>query len=659
MAKKIVITSNGSFIFSGFGKNLRILLSYLYTRKNPDGSKKWECIEISQGVREGDARLKATPWKCYGGIPENESLITEGQPRDANGNFDPNLQRMVSYGAAVIEDILKKEKPHIFWAVEDIWGMFALRKYSNRPYIPYYETEWWDKFNTIIQTPIDSLPLLPEVIDAAAKSKNFFVKSSFAMDELHRLGHKHVDLWPCLMDANKFKVYSPEEKVDLKKKYGIDGDCILFAFLSRNQNRKKFVECIDAFKLFKDKNPEAKAKFLFITNFSEGWPLKRAIKNAGLLPSDVICSHICHSCGLPTLKEIEEEVGDCLRCNTKGSLRNITVEKGISEEDLGEILGMVDGYTGVIDSGGFENSLAEAAMAGIPTCTVNYAFGEFFMQSGAVFPLEFVFSTEISSLFKKANVKISSICDFMEEVYKNPEESRQKGLRFRDWAMKTIHPDIVLEKIEKFLDQLPESSYDFDFVTEFPQADAPFPNTESPDDFLKHLYKSFFGQDLKETDKNFLDMKEHLNRGATREQIYNQCKSIAQNELAKREKPDLKSFFKNTPPHKRILLWEMPGDYGDSLLSLAPLEALHKLYPSDEWDIYVSCLPQYVQIYEHLDFIAGFVPFFGIEHFEIWEGSRNSDKIVDIWIAPNRDGNYKHNGLKKSEFHLDKSLGLE
>jgi len=62
-------------------------------------------------------------------------------------------------------------------------------------------------------------------------------------------------------------------------------------------------------------------------------------------------------------------------------------------------------------------------------------------------------------------------------------------------------------------------------------------------------------------------------------------------------------------------------------------------------------LPQYQEIYAHLDFIAGFVPFVDNKHFEFWEGKRGRKKIVDIWLAPNLDRNYIHNGMDKNAFH--------
>lgn len=651
MAKKIVITSNFSKLASGFAKNVRVLLSHLHSRKNSDGSKKWECIEIAQGMKEGDVRLKGMPWKCYGGMPADEASATIGQPRDNNGNFDPNLGRMVGYGAAMIEPILKLEKPNIFWAIEDYWGMVVLRKYSNRPYVPYWDTEWWDKFNTIAQSPLDSLPFSQSLLDGVSKSKHFFVKSSFAQKELHKLGHTHVGLWPCLMDAKEFRVFSDEEKKQTRKKYGIDEDCLLFGIVSRNQNRKKMVECINAFKLFKDRNPKVKAKFVFVTSTQEGWDLKTATKNAGLDREDILCSHICHSCNSTVLKAIEEAEGECPVCGTAKALKSISIEKGISEKDLVEIYNILDGYVAPMCSGGFELTILEASLTALYTSTIDYAYGEMFIESGFVFPIQHIFQTEIGSLFKKAVPIQSSICDFMEEIYKNPEECREKGLKFREWAMNTIHPDLTLKKIEDYLDSLPDHGYDFSFKTEWPDLDAPFSNQTEDSQWIIETYKLFFGVNLTPEDKNYQAMQAELSNGTTREQVYQKCRQIAETELKKRGqiKTDPESFFKQDG--KKRLLYSMAGDYGDSLISLPVLEELRKLYPADEWGLYIECIPTYQEIYAHLDWIDGFIPWTGNQPFEMWEGARGQKKLVDVVIAPQLNRSYIHNGVDLNQFH--------
>jgi hypothetical protein len=270
-----------------------------------------------------------------------------------------------------------------------------------------------------------------------------------------------------------------------------------------------------------------------------------------------------------------------------------------------------------------------------------------FMESNAVFPITYAFDKEMGSLYKKAVPSTESICDFMEEVYNNPEESKQKGLKFREWAMKTIHPDVTLKTIEEYLDQLPISNYSFDFRTERLNPNAPFPTATDEPEFIKELVWNFFGNKINEDHQDFKTITQRFASGTTRQQIYEESKKMVDQKMGKPFDPS--EFFQDNG--KKRLMWDMAGDYGDSYLGLTVLDRLRELYPVSEWDIYVCCLPQYVEIYQHIDYIAGFVPYTGVKHFELWEGTRNHQKWVDVWISPQTWRGAIHNGCDLQEFN--------
>ncbi len=295
--------------------------------------------------------------------------------------------------------------------------------------------------------------------------------------------------------------------------------------------------------------------------------------------------------------------------------------------------------------------MAEAAFAGVYSATVNYSFGELFIDSGEVFPIEYALDREMGSNFLKAIPSSDSILNFFQEIHDNPEASKQKGLRFREWAVANIHPEKTLKTMEEYFDSLPVNEYNWEFRTEWPNINAEFVDVEDQDAFIKQTYYSFFGTEIDEENKNYKAIVDELVRGGTRERVYQQCQIIAKNELGKRGqlKFDPKDHFKDNG--KKRILFEMAGNFGDSLMCVTVLTQLHKMYKEEEWDIYVSCHPQFKQIYDHLPWIAGFVPVLGVKNFEFWEGARGQEKIVDIWIAPNLDRNYIHNGQNLQGFH--------
>ena len=74
--------------------------------------------------------LKKTQWKSVGSLPNNQQELDQL-------NRDPNLARMASYGAHFIDRVINEEKPDVYFAVQDIWGVdFAIEKN-------------WEKYHTI------------------------------------------------------------------------------------------------------------------------------------------------------------------------------------------------------------------------------------------------------------------------------------------------------------------------------------------------------------------------------------------------------------------------------------------------------------------------------------------------------------------------------
>ena len=121
--KKIVIHSNFSRAFTGFGKHTKNLLKYLYKLD------KYEIVEFANGLSWNDKQVNFLPWKCYGSLPNDPERINQL-------NKDPNLGRAAGYGAEMVDEIIKREKPDVYVGIEDIWG------FNN-----YWNRKWWNKPN--------------------------------------------------------------------------------------------------------------------------------------------------------------------------------------------------------------------------------------------------------------------------------------------------------------------------------------------------------------------------------------------------------------------------------------------------------------------------------------------------------------------------------
>ena len=62
--KKLLFQTDSSLAKTGFGRNAKALLSYLYTR-----TKKYEIVQYCCGTDYSNPALKTTPWKSIGTLP--------------------------------------------------------------------------------------------------------------------------------------------------------------------------------------------------------------------------------------------------------------------------------------------------------------------------------------------------------------------------------------------------------------------------------------------------------------------------------------------------------------------------------------------------------------------------------------------------------------
>ena len=147
--KKILFQSDFALAKTGFGRNAKSLLSYLYS------TNKYEIVHYCCGLPWSSPQLERTPWKSLGTLPENEQEMDQL-------NKDPNRARAASYGDYYLDRVMKEEQPDVYIAVQDIWGIdFALKR------------EWYKEVNSVLWTTLDSLPILPSAVEAAKKTENF------------------------------------------------------------------------------------------------------------------------------------------------------------------------------------------------------------------------------------------------------------------------------------------------------------------------------------------------------------------------------------------------------------------------------------------------------------------------------------------------------
>jgi len=249
--KKIFYHSDFSLIKTGFGRVAKLILAYLYK------TGKYDIVHFCCGFTDGHPSYQRLPWKCIGALPQDPKAIQQFQR-------DPKLAQLASYGAHNIDNAIREEKPDVYLAVQDIWGVdYVLNK------------KWFPNKNAAIWTTLDSLPILPTAVEACKKVDNFWVWSSFAAKALNKLGHEHVKTVHGPLDDSLFFRLGDTDRLQIRKKFTLPSSAFIIGFVFRNQLRKSVPNLLEGYKIFRDKNPDAKSYLLLHTHFEEGSPRKR------------------------------------------------------------------------------------------------------------------------------------------------------------------------------------------------------------------------------------------------------------------------------------------------------------------------------------------------------------------------------------------------
>ena len=631
--KKVLFHSNHSRAFTGFGKNAKNILTYLHQ------TGKYEVVEACNGTQENEESLKQMPWKTIGTVPSDPEIQKHWQS-------DPNRARSLGYGGALIDKIIKEEKPDIYIGAEDIWAFNG-----------YWNKKWWNKIHCLIWTTLDSLPILPDAVKAAPQIKHYFVWASFAEKALHKLGHKHVKTLRGSLDTSVFSRLSDQRRKELRLKQGIREDFVI-GYVFRNQLRKSVPNLLDGFQLFVKKNPKVKAKLLLHTNWSEGWDIPRLIKEQGLDSSSILTTYLCQRCRSYEVKPFTGQQQDCKFCGGEKSQITPNVGHGVEEEQLNELYNLMDVYCHPFTSGGQEIPIQEAKLAELITLVTNYSCGEDSCtpESGGL-PLEWAEYREPGTQFIKASTSKESICSQLEKVY-NLEESKKRELekRGRQFVIDNFSIEKIGLQLEELLDSLPSIEWDFDF-SEPPRNPAYIPPGGLDDPaWLIDIYDKVLCMEVDENDPGHQTWIKNIQNGQSREDIlkyFHDTASKENLELNKQEGDSL-SLLIDDDKDKRLVI-SLPGTLGDVYMATSLLPSLSEVYP--EYAIYFATKPQYFPILHGNPYVHKCIPY--EERFDnllYLEGNGDHPGFFDIAFLPHigtqKIFNYQHNAQDRIQFDL-------
>tara|TARA_Y100000593_G_scaffold95031_1_gene198581 strand:+ start:29142 stop:31058 length:1917 start_codon:yes stop_codon:yes gene_type:complete len=631
--KKIFYQSDFSLLKTGFARIAKTVLSYLYK------TGKYDIVHYCAGTSIAEPLLEKTPWKSLGCLPVTEKEIQEI-------NKDPHFQRQAQYGAYYLDNVIKQEKPDVYIAVQDIWGVdFSVNK------------KWFDKIHSVIWTTLDSLPILPAAVEAAPKVKNLWIWSSFATDKLNEMGMDHVKTFHGPLDINNFYKLDNSERKSLRQKFNISEDTFVTGFVFRNQLRKSVPNLLEGYKIFKENNPQTKTKLLLHTHFEEGWNIHKLADEYDINKNEIITTYVCGKCFNYDIRSYSGENQPCNYCGSENTQETTNVKLGVSEEQLNEIYNLMDVYCHPFTSGGQEIPIQEAKLTELITLVTNYSCGaEMCQEEAHSLPLSWAEYREHGTEFIKASTCPKSIAQQLQFVFDMPEKQRENmGRKAREWTIENYSIEVLGPRLEKFLDSLEPTNYSFEEQEELKDPSHIVPEIKDDGEWILYLYHNILKMhSVDRNDDGFKYWMKEIENNTPRNLIEDYFRKTAETENQNAIQIDIEDLLDSDDEGKR-LLYVMPQSIGDVFLSTSLFKSINESYPN--YNLYVATNSLNFPVLEANPYIHKVLPYIPQMDNLVWlEGINEHKGLFEIAFLPflgtQRNLDYLHNAKDNIAFDL-------
>lgn len=627
--KRVLIHSNFCKMFTGFGKHKKNLLSYLYN------TGKYDIIELSNGYTWESEQLKFVPWESYGTLPSDPEIHKEIA-------IDERRKNAAGYGAEMIDHAVKELKPDIYLGIEDVWAFNG-----------FIEREWWNKIHCIVHTTLDSLPILPDAVNAADKIKNYFVWASFAEKAMHKLGHTHVKTVHGTLDASSFYRLLDEDRLKLRNRFKLSDEYII-GFVFRNQLRKSVPNLLDGFKLFQENNKQSKVKLLLHTSWNEGWDILKLLKEKEIDTKNILTTYVCKNCNAYNVKSFSSHVVNCDFCRTQNSCETTNVKTGVNEQQLNEIYNLMDVYCHPFTSGGQEIPIQEAKLTELITLVTNYSCGEdCSTEASGGFPLEWAEYREPGTQFIKASTLPTSIFSQLQHVYNLPLETKKLlGKSARQFVIDNYSIEVVGKFFENLFDSFPHVDYVFENkklkCDPFYDPDINLQDKE----WVESLYSNIL---TKQDPAGVVHWIQRLKADLKRSDVLNYFRKVALSENQNSFLDEMLSSLKENKDSKKIAFIQ-PNGVEEIIIATSLVTSIKKIYPN--YDIYFFTRNEYFDLINSHPDVKKVLNYFNkMDDPLFFEGKGANNKYFDIVFAPylSINNNYFRNAEDIIQYNIYES----
>ena len=582
--KKLLFQSDFALAKTGFGRNAKAVLSYLYS------TNKYEIFHYCCGINQGNAALNKTPWKSAGTLPDDQRQMEQL-------NRDPQVARMAAYGSNMLDSVIKEFKPDVYIAVQDIWGIdFAIP----RP--------WFNKITSALWTTLDSLPILPTATKAAEKVDNFWVWSNFAQKEMNKNGLENVKTLHGALDETQFYKLEDDKRLLLRSKAGLTPNDFVVGFVFRNQLRKSVPNLLEGFSILKQEENNKNLKLLLHTHWGEGWNIHKLADEYKVSHEDILTTYKCESCTHYQIQQFKGHDVPCPNCGNQTGLHTTSINLGVTEKELNEIYNVMDVYCHPFTSGGQEIPIQEAKLTELVTLVTDYSCGQEMCEPEAYsIPLRWNEYREHGTEFIKASTCPKSIAEALYDVLNmNEEDLASMGKKAREWTIEGFSTGAVGKFIEDFIDSAKFTDYDFEFENIKKNPEAQIPEIQDDSEWITCLYdKILKRENVREDDEGHMYWMKEISKGVDRKDIESYFRQVALKENAQNNSVKIEQVLDENDKGKRVL-FVSPESQTGAFISTSLLKSVKELNPDK--NIYLACPNENVSIFDGNDYVHKIIP---------------------------------------------------
>lgn len=358
-------------------------------------------------------RLKARGWNievcAFWGL--------EGSALNMNGvRVYPKM--FSQYGEDALKFVTHVRKPSLVITLYDIW--------VGRHFLPKLPTRW------AAYVPIDHDPIPPPVLEPLRGSYQPIAMCKYGARKIEEAGLSSITI-PHGCNTDVFKPLDRKKlraKFFEKEKERFENAFIVGVNAANKGLRKDFPRMLAAFRIFLDRNPEAKKdSFIYLNTwlqFPEGMDINALVAKFGLQKHAIIVDQ----------------------------WKKYT---GMSEQEMAEFYSTCDVFLNLARGEGFGLPIIESQACGIPSiCTDFSSMTELVKGHGWLIPYTDLDMTFLQSYMALANVGKAATA--IEEAYKSPTKTRNLGTKSRAFALAYDYEKKILPLWENWLSKVEEES---------------------------------------------------------------------------------------------------------------------------------------------------------------------------------------------------------